>query len=516
MTAFMRVSHKWQPGVVIFRGRGRGDARKWRISQRGAVKALSLLMGLVAGLLLLPAINQAGPQRLDEIGVAGVDARPARVSSGLTAMDETEMAQVSGQALFMASHERNALTGTTIDFYKMGLDTQLDINVNIAELKLGEDATGVDLWIKNFAMGCIGATASPTTADCIVAGSGVSEAGKVLKPFSLTRPFIQVAVKGDNAATREVVGVRLGAQNAQGPFSAGNFNSFSGYMTGVANLQMQGQGGGSTPFIFHGSSPSGCNNNMCKGVALTSDSNFRNLTGPRWDHLNQSAGVGSCTTSTSNTACTGGYNFGFTNQNVAGLADTKEFLVTFNTINRNGASVSASGRRMSQALVSGLNLADVTNQLGDSVTITASTGLGSGLLNTFLPLLIGTVKTNLKNQLADGLGIARSGDVPDATLNAYKVPFNLENFHSTMVNSSLFGLSFQKENVQYPGYAVPMQKGWSMYLPNAFTLDIAAPTTLLVSNIVNSTADTAGNITGLPAAAGGRVYDNCWGASVFC
>ena len=116
----------------------------------------------------------------------------------------------------------------------------------------------------------------------------------------------------------------------------------------------------------------------------------------------------------------------------------------------------------------------------------------------------------------DGLGIARSGDVSDATLNAYKVPFNLENFHSTMVNSSLFGLSFQKENVRYPGYAVPMQKGWSMYLPNAFTLNIAAPTSLLVSNIVTSTADTAGNITGLPASAGGRVYDNCWGSSVFC
>lgn len=503
---------KTESSALAFRVRSRSGV-KWPFSQRGAARSLSLLLGLVAGLLFLPAINQAANQGLDDRMLTGVNTTSQPVSLlKLTAMDDTELSDVAAQALFMSSHERSA----THDFYKMGLDAQLDLNLNIAELKLGEDASGVDLWIKNFSMGCIGATASPTTADCIVAGSGVSEVNKVLKPFSLTRPFIQIAVKNDNnPVRREVVGIRLGAQNAQGPFSAGNFNSFSGYMSGTANLEMQGQGGTGTPWIYYGSSPSGCGNNMCQGVALTSDSEFRSA-GTRWDHLNQSAGVASCTTSTSNTSCTGGYNFGFANQNVGGLADTKTMLVRFGTINRSG-QVTANGKRLSQALVSGLDLATVADQLGDSVEITATTsGLGAGLMNTFLPLLIGAVKTNLKNQLADGLGVARSGNVTNAQLNAYQMPFNLENFHSTMVNSSLFGLSFQKENVQYPGYAVPMQKGWSMYLPNAFTLNISSPTTILVNNIVNSTADTAGNITGLPANIGGRVYDNCWGGSAFC
>lgn len=518
MGAFLRVSHKRQPGLVIFRVRGRGDTRKWRFSQQGAVKALSLLMGLMVGLLLLPAINQAGTQRQDEKGTVSVAARPVSVPLGLTAMDDAEMAQVSGQALFMSSHERNTLGATTYDFYKMGLDTQLDLNVNIAELKLGEDATGVDLWIKNFAMGCIGATASPTTADCIVAGSGVAETGKVLKPFSLLRPFIQIAVKGDNAATREVVGIRLGAQNAQGPFSAGNFNSFSGYMTGTASLEMQGQGNEPTVGYKAGGA-TGCTNNMCSGVALTHDSVFRTTSPSRWDHLNQMP-LSCASTSVQNTACAGGYNFGFNNQFVdSGIfgigADTRTLLVSFNTVNASG-TVTAAGSRLSQALVSGLNLANVVNTLGDSVNVKASTSLGTSTLNTFLPFLIGQVKTDLKNQLATGLGIVYTGNVSDATLNAYKMPFNLENFHSTMVNSSLFGLSFQKESVQYPGYLAAMQKGWSMYLPNAFALNISAPTTLLVSNIVNSTSDTAGNITGLPANAGGRVYDNCWGASTFC
>ncbi|HEX4937768.1 MAG TPA: hypothetical protein VFX11_03780 [Candidatus Kapabacteria bacterium] len=517
MTAFMRASLKWQPGLVVFRGRGRADARKWRISQRGAVKAMSLLMGLVVGLMLLPAINQAGTQRLEEKGLVAAGARPAPVPAGLTAMDDSEMAQVNGQALFMSSHERNVLGTTTYDFYKMGLDAQLDLNVNIAELKLGEDTSGVDLWIKNLAMGCIGATASPTTADCIVAGSGTTETGKVLKPFTLLRPFVQIAVKGDNAATREVVGIRLGAQNAQGPFSAGNFNSFSGYMSGTAALQMQGQGNdGRVGWYSNGGNPSGCTNNMCTGVALTNDSDFR-VANTRWDHLNQSQ-LSCASTSVTNTGCAGGYNFGFNNQYVdAGItgANTRTLLVGFNTVNANG-NVVASGSRLSQALVSGLNLANVVGTLGDSVSVKASTSLGSGLLNTFLPFLIGQVKTDLKNQLATGLGITYTGNVSDAALNGYKMPFNLENFHSTMVDSSLFGLSFQKESVQYPGYAVAMQKGWSMYLPNAFALNIAGPTTLLVSNIVSSNSDTAGNITGLPANAGGRVYDNCWGTSVFC
>lgn len=487
---------------------------KWLFSQRGAAKALSALLSMTAVLLFLPAINQGASQRPDAGMVTAANATMEPVAvPGLKAMDDSEMAGVAAQALFMASHERSG----TNDFYKMGLDAQMDINVNIAELKLGEDASGVDLWIKNFAMGCIGATASPTAADCIVAGDGVSEAGKVLKPFTLLRPFIQVAVKNDtNPALREVVGIRLGAQNAQGPFSAGNFNSFSGYMSGIANLQMQGQGQDGTVGYKAGGA-NGCTNNMCSGVALTADSDFR-VAGTKWDHLNQMP-LSCASTSVQNTGCAGGYNFGFANQNVAGLANTREFLVGFNTITRNGSTVLASGRRLSQALVSGLNLADVTNQLADSVQIKASTGLGTGMLNTFLPLLIGQVKTDLKNQLATGLGIGTYGggtNVSDATLNAYQMPFNLENFHSTMVNSSLFGLSFQKENVQYPGYAVPMQQGWSMYLPNAFTLDISALTTLLVGNIVTYTADTAGNITGLPASAGGRVYDNCWGTSVFC
>lgn len=509
---FSSFPRKRASGASAFSVRRNGGV-KWLFSQRGAAKALSTLLSMTAVLLFLPAINQAASQRLDAGMVTAANATMEPVAlPGLKAMDDSEMAGVAAQALFMASHERSG----TNDFYKMGLDAQMDINVNIAELKLGEDASGVDLWIKNFAMGCIGATASPTAADCIVAGDGVSEAGKVLKPFTLLRPFIQVAVKNDtNPALREVVGIRLGAQNAQGPFSAGNFNSFSGYMSGSAALQMQGQGGAGTPWIYYGSSPSGCGNNMCRGVALTSDSDFRSA-GVRWDHLNQSAGVGSCTTSTQNTGCTGGYNFGFANQNVGGLADTKTMLITFNTVNASGAVV-ANGKRLSQALVSNLNLADVTNTLGDTTTITATTsGLGSGLMNTFLPLLIGAVKTNMKNQLADGLGVARSGNVTDAQLNAYKMPFNLENFHSTMVDSSLFGLSFQKEPIQYPGYVASVDKGWAMYLPSAFTLNIAAPTTILVNNILNSTADTAGNITGLPANAGGRVYDNCWGTSVFC
>lgn len=510
---FTPFPRKRGPAASALQARRTGGV-KGPISHRGAVKALTMLLSLTAGLMLMPAINQAASQRLDDRVLPGPHSLLAPVAvPGLTAMGEEEMASVAGQALFMASHERGTTGSTTFDFYKMGLDAQLDLNLNIAELKLGEDASGVDLWIRNFSMGCIGTTANPLTADCNVAGAGTTESGKVLKPFSLLRPYLQIAVKNDgNPALREVVGIRLGAQNAQGPFSAGNFVAFSGYMSGKANLTLEGAGGGTSPQIQltdpkHDGPPSGCaSGNLCRGVALTEDSDFRE-TG-KWDPNNQSAATG--------------YNFGFTAQDLAGLANTREILAKFASLTRTNRNVIANGRRLNQALVYDMQLSSLVDSLANTgcgvnqgcLDVTATTnGLGVGLLGnaTILNAFLDSISRNLKSQLRTGLGVA-----DNTALENYKLPFNLENFHSTMVNSSLFGLSFQKENVQYPGYAVPMQKGWSMYLPDAFSLNISAPTTVLVNNIVNSTADTAGNITGLPANAGGRVYDNCWGSSAFC
>lgn len=406
----------------------------------------------------------------------------ASVYAGLQSLDDDQLSGVSGQALFMSQKEVSG----SYTYYKMGLDAQLDINANIAELKLGETSgagAGIDLWAKNLALGCV-ANASNV---CVNSDTGT---GTKLKPFTLLRPFIQVATKGANAATREVVGIRLGAQNAVGPMSIGNFEVFSGYLTATANIEMQEQGKGRNPDDI--AVTCGPSTGPCPGTLGGDGRNTFGLNEPL-----RSLGLDN------DQACV-----------LAICAAFNTLTVSYNGVNRTNLPVVMNGRRQTQALISNILLSDAVDTLSDSINIVRSSGaLGAGLINAIKGLIIGQVKTKIKNQLAASLGVPLNNN---AALNAYQMPFNAQNLHSADVNSNLFGLSFQKEaGVQYPGYAVAMQKGWSMYLPNAFTLGVSQPTTQFVSNI-QSGAAAAGNVIPLPDAGGGRVYDNCWGTTTFC
>lgn len=396
----------------------------------------------------------------------------ALVFAEIIPMDDKEMAAIDGQALFMSSYE----TAGTYQFYKMGLDTQLDLNANIAELKLGETSTGVDLWAKNLAFGCT-ANAVGTCVD--------SASATQLRSFVLRRPFIQIATKGTNAATREVVGIRLGAENASGPLSIGNFLSFSGYLSATGNITMQAQGTNSTNDIAVtcGTDRAG----GCPGDGGSPGYNDYGLTGVRSLGLNNGS------------AC------------VASIcASFEELTVGFGQVDRPNLPIVVNGRRQTQAFIQNAQLSSVVDSIADSLEVIRSSGLSAGLINALKGIIIGQVKTTIKTQLANDLGTTV------ANLNTYQIPYNVENLHSAEVNSPLFGLSFQKEaGVQYPGYAVPMQEGWSMYLPNAFTLSISQPTTIFVNNIATGAA-RAGNIVQLPIPGSGSVYDNCWGTSVFC
>jgi hypothetical protein len=103
------------------------------------------------------------------------------------------------------------------------------------------------------------------------------------------------------------------------------------------------------------------------------------------------------------------------------------------------------------------------------------------------------------------------------------LPYNASNLHQTDVNSSAFGLSMQKQAIQYPGYLKAMPKGFALYLPDAFTLDINNPLSTrydaagnvtsqgILSNITQTSAARDGNIVSLDAA-----YNNCYGTLTFC
>ncbi|WP_197468400.1 hypothetical protein, partial [Alcanivorax sp. HI0083] len=139
----------------------------------------------------------------------------------LQKMQDSELADVTGQALMQMSKE--STNGFT--FYTAGLDAVLELNMNIQKLQLGcggansvNNGQHCDLDADNFSLGCI----ADSSGNCTFGNGGTQ-----MRDLVMTRPYFQFAIKNDNSKTlREVVGVRLGGEQVEGPMSIGNFNSF--------------------------------------------------------------------------------------------------------------------------------------------------------------------------------------------------------------------------------------------------------------------------------------------------
>ena len=79
----------------------------------------------------------------------------------------------------------------------------------------------------------------------------------------------------------------------------------------------------------------------------------------------------------------------------------------------------------------------------------------------------------------------------------------------------MFGIALTSlgNGIRFPGFAEDAKatKGWSMYLEDAFTININQPLTTLMSNIVQTGLAAQGNITMLE-----QPYRNCYGSMKFC
>lgn len=431
------------------------------------------------------------------------------VFSAMQALDDEALSGITGQALFVA----DKVTENGYTFYRGGLDATLDLNMNVKNLELGRTDTGVDLHAENLAFGCT----SDGSGNCVDSASATA-----LKPFSLSRPYLQFAVKNDDTSTlREIVGLRLGAENANGPLSIGKFKSFSGYLDATANITMQGQ--------YDVGVTCDNANAPCTGTAQSEGLCFLCSWTPRpptedgSTYYEENPGTDAPGDADPNND--------FTQPEwTLGVKDDHECLsgvcvafsqmtVAFETQERLGLPVVLNGKRKTQALIQGLRLADLVDDIvfGTDTTnpldVVRPDGLSGALINAVLPLLRDSVSQKFKDQLVNGLGITDTngdGSINDE-LNAYDMPYNVSNLHQVDVNSSNFGLSFQKEAVQYPGFKAAMPSGWAMHMTDAFTLDIVDKTSVFVGNIANSTAARDGNVIGLDP-----VYDNCFGSAQFC
>ncbi|MFW2176086.1 hypothetical protein ACG95N_21610 [Acinetobacter guillouiae] len=425
-------------------------------------------------------------------------------AANLQALTDEQLSETTGQALMSLTYiaptdtanleARRTGGDSTVGFYKLGLEATVELNANIKKLQLGCGGTNgsgaCDLDLDSVSFGCItgaagycitSASTNPNQPTGIDSNNAISNQ-KNMKDFVLTNPYFQFAIKNPNSAsTREVVGIRIGAEKAEGPLSIGNLNSFSGYFTGKANLTMLGE-----------TNVSPVTSTTWNSRAISTPSAFLGLDDATILNL--------------------------------GLASVKysEITANYSTVSRNGLAVSVVGNRVSQAKIIGLDLSSVVDDIINGTSTTSALELntsnscvriigicsgsfGANIGNALLPVLRGGISDYIKQQLATGLGTSVSG------LSTYQMPYNLSNVHQIDVNSNTFGIALSAQNLQYPDYAAAVSKGWSMYLQDAFTLNISDKVSNLVSNIASSSNAKDGNITLLE-----QPYRNCYGSLKFC
>ncbi|MCC2636942.1 MAG: hypothetical protein K0Q68_661 [Moraxellaceae bacterium] len=173
---------------------------------------------------------------LDAQAAAVPHAKPAAFATPggeLQEMSDTALREEVAQAGSLILLDRigpNELTGAAtagtyanFTFQRMGLDGKLDFNANISKLQLGCGGVnnllagpGCDLDIDY--LGFMGLNAAKDRPGA--AGSA----------FEMTRPFFEMAFKNENnPATREFVGLRVGAQSINGALRMGrDYTGFGG------------------------------------------------------------------------------------------------------------------------------------------------------------------------------------------------------------------------------------------------------------------------------------------------
>lgn len=176
--------------------------------------------------------------------------------SGLVELEESELRTVSGQGLFVADMVRgdelanpNAYS-TPFNFYRVGMDGEMQLNLNMTKLQLG--CGGVNDLLSGHA-GC------DIDIDYVsMMGRNGYKPGEPQSPVILDRPYMEFAIKNDDTRTmREVVGIKIGAATVDGFMATGRR-----YYQGVANEENTGFGSACNPGAFTGSGVVGCHSGL--------------------------------------------------------------------------------------------------------------------------------------------------------------------------------------------------------------------------------------------------------------
>ena len=185
-----------------------------------------IVMFMAALLLSLPVVALS-PLSNEDMG--------AEAGQGLLVMDNIQGSNVTSG---LGTGDWSGYTYT-----RMGLDVELSLNANIDKWQLGcggfneaikANACDIDLdYVRLMGLDSSGTAPCSVSADATSSCYGGGD-------FVLTRPYIEIATKG-SGATREVVGIKIGAQNTNGYFGIGR-----NYASGQTNLENGGTCGSGT------------------------------------------------------------------------------------------------------------------------------------------------------------------------------------------------------------------------------------------------------------------------------
>ena len=140
---------------------------------------------------------------LNKIAVFMMSAVFSASAFSLTELTEDEMGDISGQASLIGI-DRYDFEGN--NFYRVQLDSVIDTSVNVDSLVLRDNLGNAQIDVDNFSLsgGMDGQVSSAT----------------------ITNPFVEFAFAGDiddsTARNREIIGIRIGADNIDGTLSFGD------------------------------------------------------------------------------------------------------------------------------------------------------------------------------------------------------------------------------------------------------------------------------------------------------
>ena len=140
---------------------------------------------------------------------------------GLTALTDSEMAKISGQASLL-NIDKYDYAGN--NFYQVKFNASVQTSINIDKLELRDGSGNLQLDIDHLSIN----------------GGDTSNGNAAVSSATITNPFIEFAFAGsigtDNSRNREIIGIRIGSDDIEGFMSFGNqadetgINKFRGYM----------------------------------------------------------------------------------------------------------------------------------------------------------------------------------------------------------------------------------------------------------------------------------------------